>query len=308
MTSPPSRNSDSSFVDLEQYCSSRSCTPISLPSAPSIYYSTPTILNIPPLIRSRTLGDVPHTHPLYNSPISLSPSDIVVNVEPDHEIVNASLHEYKQKEEFKEPEQVDLELANSIQSPRNTLSPYIPVTRPIMRAQPVQPVQPVQSRNIKKILSCNLIGSLVIFIIFVILTFQLDEYVKDQRKIENKYTTIVEKIVTRTVLNCSEYYEFGYTHESHKISTKILAFQCPINQCSCEVLASQWITNQEKETFYYNIQNPLDYIGYREYKNLHSDMSSNIICLAILDTFICLIMLVLILSSIRNIIILNKAR
>ncbi len=92
---------------------------------------------------------------------------------------------------------------------------------------------------------------------FHVLNMQSDETL-------SHYIRTKEQILTVNTTQCGKSFAMGFLTDNQPqppvaVTTRTLVFNCPINQCSCDTYADQWISKQTLETIFYIDTNPTDF-------------------------------------------------
>lgn len=145
-------------------------------------------------------------------------------------------------------------------------------------------VEPVMYRNnsyLKKNPNKSNLNCLVFTIIFfglIILiptSVKLGELNNYQTALHNNVIETDETIVMQHSLSCSEIFELGFFHNERQFSTRNVTYQCPRNNCRCDLLSSLWISKRNKVAVYFHYDNPSDF----EFSNKYPKKTSTIVFL-----------------------------
>lgn len=81
-------------------------------------------------------------------------------------------------------------------------------------------------------------------------------------EIKSHYIETMEQIVTVDATSCGKSFGIGFLTDNQPpilVTTRTLTFSCPINQCSCDSYADQWISNQSLKRVYYVDTDPTNF-------------------------------------------------
>ena len=169
---------------------------------------------------------------------------------------------------------IDIESQNSQSHLHKDLEPSsgVEMVTPASQKTADRAFQAIENRPIKQLKTPCHTTFWVLLILTLILagglsafSWQLNLLNAEANEIESHYIQITEQILTVNTTSCGKLFGIGFLTDNQPqaplaVTTRTLTFNCPINQCSCDSYADQWIAKQRLNVVYYVDTNPTDFI------------------------------------------------